>query len=61
MGICPFQILWAHAHRAIAHFEISGQGKDFSLMPYGMPYIFGILAGMGKKAFALFVNLQAWA
>ena len=30
-------------------------------MPYGMPYILGIFAGMGKRAFALFVNLRARA
>ena len=30
-------------------------------MPYGMPYIFGNFVGMGKWAFALFVNLQAQA
>ena len=30
-------------------------------MPYGMPSIFGNFAGMGKWAFALFVNLRARA
>ena len=30
-------------------------------MPYGMPSIFGNFAGMGKRAFALFVNLRARA
>ena len=56
-----FQIFRARATRALPIPEISGHGQGFPPMPYGMPSIFGNFAGMGKQAFALFVNLQARA
>ena len=49
------------AHRAFARLEICGHGQGFWPMPYGMPHILGIFAGMSKRVFALFGNLLARA
>ena len=57
----PFFKFFGHGQLRHCPFQKSGHGQGFSPMPYGMPYILGIFAGTGERAFALFVNLRARA